>query len=206
MSNTTRTVGRATSTQLSTEQFLLLGAVVGLVGWTGTAVVELLAVPRAGLLTLGLWVVLVAVMSGAGLVATPNAVRFSLPLLGWGVLNTIALLATVVAVTVGASPDTVWAIWAGDLALGHAWTARTLQRAHKSERAVTYGTAALLGVGLLLLHSFDAGTLQPVRYLALGAVHALPLALDTRRRVPTATRTAAMLGGVLGITAVGLLL
>lgn len=188
---------------MSAEEFLLLGAGVGVVGWTGTAVVELAGIPRGGVVVLGLWAVLVAVMVGAGLLATSDGVRFSLPLLGWGVLNTVAIAVTVSAVALGGSSDTVWTIWAADLTLGYAWTARAFLNRHQRRRAVTYGVAALLGIGLLLVHSANPGKLQPVRYLALAVLHAVPLALESRRSLGTSTKVAALTGAVVGVLAVG---
>jgi hypothetical protein len=211
----------ATSGRLDGADFLLLGAAVGLVGWTATAVLELLA-PDAGVLALAVWLPLVAVMLGAALLHAPDAMRFSAPMLGWGPLNGLAATATLWAVLFGV-PDTlggdpfntvvlgpdagaVWSLWTVDLALGYAWTADALRRDGQPSRAAGYSYAAFLGFGLAVYHGAGIDAIRAVRYPALAALHALPLALDARTDLGGVRRTVVLYLVVFALVGVGALL
>jgi hypothetical protein len=211
----------ATSDRLTGSDFLLLGAAVGLVGWSATAAIAAVA-PGAGFLTVVVWTPLVAVMLGAGLLHTPDAMRFSLPMLGWGLLNGLAVTATLVAVLVGApdqvggdpfttvvlGPDAgaVWSLWTLDLAAGYAWTADALRRDAQPSRAAGYSYAAFLGFGLLAYHAAGVEAIRTVRYPALAALHAIPLALDARTALSGVRRTAVLYLVVFALVALGALL
>jgi hypothetical protein len=211
----------ATSGRLDGSGFLLLGAAVGLVGWTATAVLELLA-PDAGPLALVAWLPLVAAMLGAGLFHTPDAMRFSTPMLGWALLNGLATTATLWAVlfgvpdtlggdpfnTVALGPDAgaVWSLWTVDLALGYAWTADALRRAGQPSRAAGYSYAAFLGFGLAVYHGAGIDAIRTVRYPALAALHALPLALDARTDLGGVRRTVVLYLVVFALVGLGALL
>ena len=211
----------ASSDRLTGADFLLLGAAVGLVGWTATAALELLA-PEAGPLALVVWLPLVAAMSGAAILHAPDAMRFSHPLLGWGLLNGLAATATVWAVlfgvpdtlggdpfnTVALGPDAgaVWSLWTVDLALGYAWTADALRRDGQPSRAAGYSYAAFLGFGLAVYHGAGIDAIRTVRYPALAALHALPLVLDARSDLGGVRRTAVLYLVVFALVGVGALL
>jgi len=211
----------ASSGRLDGDGFLVLGAGVGLVGWTATAVLAAL-VPRAGPLALAVWLPLVVVMLGAGLLHGPDTVRFSLPLLGFGLLNGLATAATAWAVlvglpaTVGGDPfvtvplgrpaDAVWSLWALDLAVGYAWTADALRRDGQPGRAAGYSYAAFLGFGLVVYHAAGLDAIRTVRYPALAALHAIPLALDARTDLGGLCRTAVLYLTVVALVGVGALL
>lgn len=211
----------ATSARLDGSDFLLLGAAVGLVGWTLTAVVEAIA-PEAGLLTVVVWLPLVVAMLGAGVLHAPDAMRFSLPMLGWGLLNGLAVTVTLVAVLVGVpnqvggdpfntvvlGPDAgvVWSLWALDLAAGYAWTADALRRDGQPSRAAGYSYAAFLGFGLLAYHGAGVEAIRTVRYPALAALHAIPLALDARTDLSGVRRTAVLYLVVFALVGLGAVL
>lgn len=169
-----------TAGRLDGGAFLSLGAVVGLVGWTVTAALAGADRGPARWVALGVWTVLVAVMVGAGLFLTPDAVRFSTPLAGWGLVNGAASTVTAWAVLTGAPAPAVARTWLAAHALGYGWTAGTLRRAGQGDRAGGYGYAALLAGGLLVFDVAGLDALAPVRYPLLAVVHALPLALDAR--------------------------
>jgi hypothetical protein len=200
---TTRRWVPASSDRLSADGFLLLGASVGLVGWTVTGAVELLSIPRPGLVVLACWLPLVAVMSGALLFATPDAVRFSLPLVGWGILNGATIAATVVVVVTGGSAVTVWSLWVAVLALGYAWTARALRWNRAFGRAALYGYASLLAIGVLVYHAAGLPSLRSVRYPVIAALHALPLVLDARSDRSGAVNIAGLYAAVFALVALG---
>ncbi|PSQ09965.1 hypothetical protein BRC93_11175 [Halobacteriales archaeon QS_5_70_15] len=91
------------------DRFLAVGAAVGGVGWgvtvLRTAVPGLVADPE--LVAMVVWIGLVGVVVGVGTLATPDAVRFSRPLLAWGGANaTATLLSTLSLVGVLPRPST----------------------------------------------------------------------------------------------------
>ena len=218
----------ATSGRLAGEDFLWLGAGVGLVGWTATAALELLtpaaglAASTAGLVALVVWLPLVGAMVAAGLWHAHDAMRFSLPLLGFGLLNGLATTTTLWAVlvglpaTVGGDPfvtvplgppaDAVWSLWTLDLAIGYAWTADALRRDGQPGRAAGYSYAAFLGFGLVVYHAAGVDALRTVRYPALAALHTLPLALDARTDLGGLRRTGVLYLAVFALVGVGALL
>jgi hypothetical protein len=193
----------ATTGRLPGDGFLLLGAGVGLVGWTGTAALARLSVPRAGLLALAVWGLLVAVMVGAGLFHVPDAMRFSLPMVGWGLLNATATTVTLVAVLQEWSATLVWTVWLVALGLGYGWTAIALWRGGQRARARGYGYAALVAAGLLIASGAGMPALQPVRYPLLAVLHAVPLALDARTTLGGRARSGVLLVAIVGTLGVG---
>ncbi|RXK48566.1 hypothetical protein EAF64_12885 [Halorientalis pallida] len=109
-----------------------------------------------------------------------NPVRFSTPLLGWGVLNGTATAVTLWAVSVGAPAGTVPLVWLSDLTLGYAWTAVALGRAGRPARTLGYAAAALactvaVGLGAASVTGGDGGG-----YSVVAVLHVVPLALDAR--------------------------
>lgn len=228
-----RTVTPATSGWLTDSDFLALGAVVGVLGWTGTAAIEWFAVPYAGFVALALWTPLVAVMVIAAIQHVPDTMRFSKPMIAWGVCNVTATVVTVVAVTFGVpsavgvsvggggggGSDTlpfgfatvalgpaggvVWSLWAFDLAVGYVATALFLRDDRQPARAAGYSYAAFLGFGLLVYHGTGLEALRSVRYLTLAALHGLPLGLDSRTSLSGVARTAVLYIVVVGLVALG---
>lgn len=151
------------------DRFLALGAAVGALGWGGTA----LLTARPGLVgdpvlvSVALWAVLVAVMVGVGVFATPDEVRFSRPMLVWGPANALASLVTV-GVLFGPLPD--WTLpdaWALAAVLGYYASARATAG---NDRNV-YLTAVFFEV-----MAFGTGT-SPAGFVALGVCHVVPLLL-----------------------------
>jgi hypothetical protein len=151
------------------DRFLALGAVVGAVGWTATALLaarpSLVADPT--LVAVALWTVLVAVMVGVGVFATPDAVRFSRPMLVWGPANA---LATGVTLGVLFGPLPAWTLtdaWALAGVVGYYASARATEG---NDRNV-YLTAVFFEVT-----TFGTGT-SPAVFVALGVCHVVPLVL-----------------------------
>lgn len=167
------TTGRVGETGL-----LRLGTGLGLVGWTGTAVIERTTDPSAGLVALAWWVLPVTAMLFVIGRHAVDAVRFSVPLLGWGLLNGTATTATLWAVTVGASPGAVPVVWLVDFALGYTWTAIAVGRAGRWGRARGYAAAAFscaVAVGVGVTGVVDGVALS---YPVVATLHVGPLALD----------------------------
>ncbi|WP_092689810.1 hypothetical protein [Halorientalis regularis] len=169
-----------TTGRVGERGLLRLGAALGLVGWTGTAILARLDAPAAGHLALGWWTLPVAGMVYAIGRHAANPVRFSTPLFGWGVLNGTATTVTLWAVAVDAPTGTIPLVWLADLALGYAWTAVALGRAGQPGRTRGYATAALacavaVGLGYTGVTGGDVGG-----YPVVATLHVVPLALDAR--------------------------
>jgi hypothetical protein len=150
--------------------FLALGSGIGAVGWTGTALLaarpDLVASPVP--ISAALWALLVALMVSVGVFLTPDAVRFSRPMLVWGPVNAVATLLTLAALVGVLSGGWVPAVWALAGAVGYAASARFVGRG-------VYTVAALLELGTL--GAALLGVPSPVLYALLGVCHALTLAL-----------------------------
>lgn len=177
-----RSLGLPTLGQLSGRRFLALGAAVGAVGWSVTALLTarpmLAAVAPAplddpALLASAVWFALVPVMIGTGLFATPDRVRFSRPMLVWGPANGLASVATVAALFGALPPATYWLAWALAGAAGYLATGVAVQDVGGRGRTwlAAAGCEALVPVAAL-------GPGGPWPFAVLGVVHALPLALD----------------------------
>ncbi|MFC7226089.1 hypothetical protein N0B31_01635 [Salinirubellus salinus] len=158
-----------TLARVDLDRFLALGALVGAVGWGATALLtarpDLVADPV--LVSVALWGVLVAVMVGVGVFATPDEVRFSRPMLVWGPANALASLVTL-AVLFGPLP--AWTLpdaWALAGLVGYYASARATEG---NDRNV-YLTAAFFEVT-----TFGTGT-SPAVFVALGVCHVVPLVL-----------------------------
>ena len=164
------------------DGFLAVGAAVGAVGWGVTAGLtarpEVVADPE--LASMAVWIGLVGVMATVGAFTTPDEVRFSRPLLGWGAANGTATLLSMLAL-VDVLPDTVH-LHAWPLAglAGYAATARFVG----GRDGQLYATAAVLeGVTLGLV----LGGLPPALVFALlGVCHSLALVLVVGTRTTRA--------------------
>jgi len=161
-----------TLARVDLDRFLALGAAVGALGWSATALLtarpDVVADPV--LVSVALWGVLVAVMIGVGVFATPDAVRFSRPILVWGPANALASLVTL-GVLFGPLPD--WAlpgVWALAGAVGYEASRRAVDGpARPVYLAATFVEVLTLGAVLVVP---PAGV-----FVLLGVSHALPLAL-----------------------------
>jgi hypothetical protein len=173
----------ASSNQFGRRQLLGLGAVALAVGWGLTeAIVSFrpsLPVSLAAA-AVGLWVGLFALVTVVALTQCPDYVRFSGPLLLWGVLNILAFLVTGAAVLgylpVGLVVYTYWHVWVLVSVVGFAGTGVLLERSGPSGQH--YFTAAGLEVSLLFIGLGAFTELVPGLYLLLAFVHPTPLALD----------------------------
>jgi hypothetical protein len=126
------------------------------------------------------WYLLAGLMVAVGTLATPDAVRFSRPLLAWGAANGTATLLSTLALA-GRLPGTTH-LYAWPLAglIGYATTARLatgrdtrLYRTAALLEAVTFGLA-LVGVSPALV------------FALLGACHSFTLALVVGSRTDRA--------------------
>lgn len=194
-------VAPPTSGRLDESGFLLAGAAAGAVGWGGTQVLTWLAPPNAALAATALWGVLMLGFSTATVRHGPRAVRFSDPMLLWGVVNGTAMALTVAAV-VGAVPGRLgfWYAWAAASAVGYLGTGVLLVRGGAAARGRGYlatgvVTLAVLGMGLVAVEA-----VAPVAFLLLAAGHAVPLVVDAKTGLSPLAR-----GGTLSVTVVVLL-
>jgi hypothetical protein len=175
------------------EQFLRLGAGVGVVGWTGTQTLAWVDPPGSGAVAIALWVALVGVMTGVGLRHCTDALRFSTPLLVWGTVNAAAMTLTVVA-TLGDTPNwlavPVWQVWVLAAAVGYGGTAVSMHRAGREWEL--YAVAGVLETVLLAVGVLAPGAVAAAPYLLVGLLHAMPLLVDAERsRLDYATRRVA---------------
>lgn len=175
-------VAPATSARLDESTFLLAGATAGLVGWGGTQVLAWLDPPASALLATALWTVLVAGFAGLTVLHSPDAVRFSDAMFGWGVINGTAMALTVGGL-VGVVPArlAVWTAWVGAAALGYLWTGALLVRAGAASRGRGYLAAGGVALAVLALGTVAVDAVAPVAFLLLATLHAVPLVLDAKR-------------------------
>ena len=187
-----------TSGRLGESGFLLAGAAAGAVGWGGTQVLTWLAPPNAAVAATSLWGVLMLGFSTATVRHGHRAVRFSDPMLLWGVVNGAAMALTVASV-VGAVPGRLgfWYAWAAASAVGYLGTGMLLSRAGAGARGQGYLTSgvvtlAVLGLGIV---AFEA--VAPVAFLLLAAGHTVTLVMDVKTGLSPLAR-----GGTLSVTVV----
>lgn len=167
---------------LSGRGFLTLGACVGAVGWTATA----LLTARPGLagsapepfdapalLAAAVWLPLVVLMVTAGVFATPDRVRFASPFLVWGPANGLAGVATVAALAGVLPPATYWLAWTLAGAAGSLATGLSVRQVGGDGRTWLVAAACEALVPLAAL-----GPGGPWPFVLLGTLHVLPLALD----------------------------
>lgn len=173
------------------DGFLTVGALVGALGWSTTVALALFPglAARPTLAALVVWAVLVALMVAVGAFATPDAVRFSRPLVAFGVANGLAALATALAF-LGHLPDVTYAVaWGLAGAVGYGVAARTVP----GPDARVYGVAAVLD----LLAVGTAAALPGWLTLALvGVCHVVPLAAVASRTAWGSTLVVAAYGSV----------
>jgi hypothetical protein len=190
-----------TSGRLSESGFLLSGAAAGLLGWTGTQVFAWVDPPSAALLATGLWAALMLGFVGLTVFHAPAAIRFSLPMLGWGTVNGMATVLTVAGLA-GLVPGRVafWAAWVVAAAVGYCWTGSLLVRAGDTERGRSYLASGLVALAVLAVGLWSFAAVAPVAFLVLTVLHALPLTLDARTMLSPVAR-----GGILSLVVAVLL-
>ena len=173
------------------DGFLAVGALVGALGWSTTVAVSLFPwlASRPTVAVLVVWAVLVALMAAVGAFATPDAVRFSRPLVAFGVANGLAALATTLAF-LDYLPDATYAVaWGLAGAVGYGVAARTVP----GPDARVYGVAAVLD----LLAVGAVAVLPGWLALALvGVCHVAPLAAVASRTTWGSTLVVAAYGSV----------
>jgi hypothetical protein len=177
------TVPQESAARLGRRGLLGLGAGLLFVGWGGTALfarVPGLAVidPRAA--TVALWLALFGLIAAVALVACPEEVTFSRPILVWVGLNGLGFLLTGTAL-VGLvpgwlSPYAYWHVWVAGAVVGFLATGTLLRRA--GSPAGRYYVAAVVELWILTVGLVAFETLVPGLYLVLAVVHPTPLALD----------------------------
>ena len=188
-------VAPATSGRLTPAEFLLSGAAAGLVGWGGTQAIAWLSRANGALFATALWVVLIGSFVGLTVLHAPDSVRFSDAMFAWGTVNTTATAVTVGGL-LGVIPTQAafWHAWVGATAIGYCWTGGVLEGAGQPVRGRGYLGAGVVGLCLLAAGAVAFPLVAPVGFLALAALHALPMVLDVRTALPAVHRT-----GVVGV-------
>ncbi|MFU1780480.1 hypothetical protein ACM16X_03755 [Haloarcula japonica] len=199
--NRLQRVAPTTSGWLTASEFLLSGAAAGLVGWGGTQVVAWSSRADGALLATALWVVLMGGFIGLTVLHAPDSVRFSDAMLAWGAVNTTAMALTVVGL-LGVIPEQLafWHAWVASTTVGYCWTGGVLEGAGQPARGRGYLGAGVVGLGLLTVGAVAYPLVTPAGYLALAALHALPMVLDVRTALPAVHRT-----GVVGVVVAAVL-
>ncbi|KOX93916.1 hypothetical protein AMS69_08340 [Haloarcula rubripromontorii] len=194
-------VAPATSGRLTASEFLLSGAAAGLVGWGGTQAIVWSGHADGALLASALWTVILGGFVGLTVLHAPDPVRFSDAMLAWGTVNTTAAALTVAGLF-GVVPGQLafWYAWVAATAVGYCWTGGVLEGAGQPVRGRGYLGAGVVGLGLLAIGAVAFPLVAPAGYLALGALHALPMLLDVRTALPAVHRT-----GVVGVAVAAML-
>lgn len=194
----------ATSGWLSESGFLLAGATAGLCGWGGTQVLTWVDRPSGALLATALWTALMLGFVGLTIFHAPATVRFSTPVLGWGVVNGTATVLTVAGVAGLVPPVTAfWAAWVGAAAVGYCWTGGLLVRAGDSPRGRGYLATGIVAVCVLAVGVASFAVVAPVAFLLLAALHAVPLTVDARTALSPVVRTGLLIAVLVALLAVG---
>jgi len=199
--NRLQRVAPATSGRLTASGFLLSGAAAGLFGWGGTQAITWSSRANGALFATALWAVLISGFVGLTVLHAPDSVRFSDAMFAWGTVNT-----TATAVTIGGLLGVIpaqaafWHAWVGATAIGYCWTGGVLEGAGQPVRGRGYLGAGVVGLCLLAVGAVAFPLVSPVGYLALAALHALPMALDVRTSLPAVHRT-----GVVGVAVAAVL-
>jgi len=181
---------------VGTNRFLVLGALLGAVGWAATqyvawnpgVVLGAVGVEGTTAIVLG-WLGATLVMVTVGLTVASRAVRYSPPLWIWTALVGVAT-AVNLSVVIGVAPRSVaryalWHPWIVAFALGFALTA-ILARG-RNRLAYAAGSAGSLLV-LAAAVTFPMAT-GGVVFLLTGVVHAGPLLVDAYTAPPATAAT-----------------
>ncbi|NLV13894.1 hypothetical protein [Haloarcula argentinensis] len=200
-------VAPATSGRLTASEFLLSGAAAGLFGWGGTQAIAWSDRAVGALLATALWVVLIGCFIGLTVLHAPDSVRFSDAMLAWGTVNTTAMALTVGGL-LGIVPESLafWHAWVGATAIGYCWTGGVLEGGGQPVRGRGYLGAGVVGLGLLTVGAVAFPLVSPVGYLALAALHALPMVLDVRTALPAVHRTAVVGVAVAAVLVAGVII
>lgn len=181
---------------IGTNRFLVLGALLGAIGWAATQYVAWnpgLVLGASGVegttaIVLG-WLCATALMVGVGLAAASRAVRYSPPLWVWSGLVGAAT-AINLSVVLGVAPRSVaryalWHPWIVAFALGYALTAVLARgRNRLAYAAGSMGSVLVLAAAL----TFPA-LIGSAVFLLTGVVHAGPLLVDAYTAPPARATT-----------------
>ena len=194
-----------TSGRLTESGFLLAGATAGLLGWGGTQLLAWFDPPGAALLATALWGTLIAAFLAVTILHAPEAIRFSDAMFVWGSVNGTATTLTVAGLAGHLPADvTVWHVWVIASALGYVGTGGLLLRAGATDRGRGYLASGVVAVGVLAVGSVAFPDIEPVAFLALAALHAVALGLDTVTALSAVSRGTVLAGTVSAILAAGL--
>jgi hypothetical protein len=162
------------------ERVLLLGAAVGLLGWSATQALTwwpglTLGVPVV-VTIVALWLLLTAGLSAVCLFrCTPDILR-SRPVLVWTTVASLAMVTTLGGLAgVVPSPVAFWYVWVGACAVGYLSTGVLFVGATDDDQL--YLTAGLLSLALLGIGGLSFTQLESGLYLPLAVVHVVPLVL-----------------------------
>lgn len=184
-----RRVAPGTSGRLTPAEFLLSGAVAGALGWGGTQALAVVDPAAGAVLATALWVVIAGGFVGLTVLHAPESIRFSDVLFVWGTVNGIAMALTVGGLFGVVPPAAAfWHAWVAATAVGYCWTGGVLEGAGQPVRGRSYLGAGVVGLGLLAVGVLAFERVAPTGYLALAALHALPLVLDVRTALPARSR------------------
>jgi hypothetical protein len=200
-------VAPATSGRLTAEEFLLSGAAAGLVGWGGTQALTWLDHASGPLLATALWIVLIGGFVGLTVLHAPESIRFSDAMFAWGTVNTTATAVTIGGL-LGVVPGRLafWHAWVGATAIGYCWTGGVLEEASQPARGRGYLGAGVVGLCLLAVGAIAFPLVAPAGYLALAALHALPMILDVQTALPAVHRTGVVGAAVAAVLVAGVLI
>jgi len=181
---------------VGTNQFLVVGALLGAVGWAATqyvawnpgAVLGAIGVEGTTAVVVG-WLCATALIAGVGLTAASRAVRYSPPLWVWSALVGAAT-AINLSVVLGVAPRSVaryalWHPWIVAFAVGYALTAVLARGRNRLAYAAGSAGGVLVLAAALTFPTAIGGAL----YLLTGAVHAGPLLTDAYTAPPARTTT-----------------
>ncbi|MBV0901582.1 hypothetical protein [Haloarcula salina] len=190
-------VAPATSGRLTPAEFLLSGAAAGALGWSGTQALARVDPDAGAVLATTLWVFIAGGFVGLTVLHAPESLRFSDVLFVWGAVNGGAMALTVGGL-LGLVPAAVafWHAWVAATAVGYCWSGGVLEGAGQPVRGRGYLGAGVVGLGLLAVGVLAVDRVESTRYLALGALHALPLVLDVRTALPARSRATVVALGV----------
>lgn len=167
---------------ITIDEYLRFGAGIGVIGWVATQIVAwypgLVGSSIASIV--GFWIALTALLYVGGF-RLPQGLRYSRPLVVWGLLNALATGINVLA-ALGGWPDALtaylgyafWHPWAAVMAVGYLDTGIVARTRYRP----AYLGGALLAAGALTIGLLAPGFITGGTYLVLGAIHAVPMWLD----------------------------
>ena len=197
----------ATSGRLSDSGFLFAGAAAGTMGWGGTQLLTWIDPPLGPALATAWWAVLIAAFGLLTVLHAPASVRFSDPMFVWGSVNGTAMVVTVGGVVSAVPPRVAfWHAWVLAAGLGYLGTGTLLVRAGARERGLGYLAGSLVACGVVVVAARSFAAVEPVPFLLLGVLHAVPLLVDAAGGWSVSRRTLSVVGAVGVVLALGVLL